>query len=100
MFKEFFLSVNSTNFIESDGVFSVGPPSPSVGATDSEVGSLQRSQTFGQKIMGNMRDNLLTRSFTSKPKNFTSDAAVPSSPSKVRFSNVYAYYESLFLITS
>ncbi|XP_047971675.1 LOW QUALITY PROTEIN: brefeldin A-inhibited guanine nucleotide-exchange protein 5-like [Salvia hispanica] len=64
---------------------SQGPPSPSVGATDSEVGSLQRSQTFGQKIMGNMRDNLLTRSFTSKPKNFTSDAAVPSSPSKVLF---------------
>ncbi|XP_042002485.1 brefeldin A-inhibited guanine nucleotide-exchange protein 5-like isoform X2 [Salvia splendens] len=61
---------------------SQAPPSQSAGATESEVGSLQRSQTFGQKIMGNMRDNLLTRSFTSKPKNFTSDAAVASSPSK------------------
>ncbi|XP_042038704.1 brefeldin A-inhibited guanine nucleotide-exchange protein 5-like isoform X1 [Salvia splendens] len=61
---------------------SQGPPSPSAGATESEVGSLQRSQTFGQKIMGNMRNNLLTRSFTSKPKKFTSDAAVASSPSK------------------
>ncbi|KAL1552145.1 brefeldin A-inhibited guanine nucleotide-exchange protein 5-like isoform X1 [Salvia divinorum] len=61
---------------------SQGPPSPSATATESEGGSLQRSQTFGQKIMGNMRDNLLTRSFTSKPKNSTSDAAVASSPSK------------------
>ncbi|XP_057802169.1 brefeldin A-inhibited guanine nucleotide-exchange protein 5-like isoform X2 [Salvia miltiorrhiza] len=57
---------------------SQGMPSPSARATESDGGSIQRSQTFGQKIMGNM----FMRSFTSKPKNFTSDAAVASSPSK------------------
>lgn len=59
--------------------FSVGMPSPSAGATESDGGSLQRSQTFGQKIMG----NLFVRSFTSKPKNLTPE--VVSSPSKVSF---------------
>ncbi|KAG8380375.1 hypothetical protein BUALT_Bualt06G0008900 [Buddleja alternifolia] len=54
---------------------SEGAPSPS-------GGDIQRSQTIGQKIMGNMRDNLFTRSFTSKPKTLTSDVMVPSSPSK------------------
>lgn len=43
---------------------------------------LDRSQTIGQKIMGNMMDNRLFRSFTSKPKIQASDI-LPTSPSKV-----------------
>ncbi|XP_020551182.1 brefeldin A-inhibited guanine nucleotide-exchange protein 5 isoform X2 [Sesamum indicum] len=62
---------------------SEGIPSPS-GRTmrPTEDGGVQRNQTFGQKIMGNMMDNLFMRSFSSKPKNRTSDVMVPSSPSK------------------
>lgn len=61
----------------------VGLPSPS-GATRSIDGEgLQRNQTFGQKFMGNMMDNVFTRSFTSKPKNQTSDITQLHSPSKV-----------------
>ncbi|KAL8532969.1 hypothetical protein ACS0TY_009290 [Phlomoides rotata] len=56
---------------------SEGTPSPS------GRGGLQRSQTFGQKIMENMMDNMFVRSFTSKPKIRTSDVSLPSSPSKV-----------------
>ncbi|KAD5802636.1 hypothetical protein E3N88_13996 [Mikania micrantha] len=44
--------------------------------------SLQRSQTIGQRLMGNMRDNVLVRSFSLKPKNLTSDAIILASPSK------------------
>ncbi|XP_024984145.1 brefeldin A-inhibited guanine nucleotide-exchange protein 5-like [Cynara cardunculus var. scolymus] len=44
--------------------------------------SLRRSQTIGQKLMGNMMDNLLVRSFTSKPKNTVLDAIIPASPAK------------------
>ncbi|PIN05244.1 Guanine nucleotide exchange factor [Handroanthus impetiginosus] len=61
---------------------SEGMPSPSGRSTKPADGGFQRSQTLGQKIMGNMKDNMFTRSFTSKPKNFTSDVIVPSSPSK------------------
>ncbi|KAL0340813.1 UNVERIFIED_CONTAM: Brefeldin A-inhibited guanine nucleotide-exchange protein 5 [Sesamum radiatum] len=59
---------------------SEGIPSPS-GRTmrPTEDGGLPRNQTFGQKIM----DNLFMRSFSSKPKNRTSDVMVPSSPSKI-----------------
>ncbi|CAA0841110.1 HOPM interactor 7 [Striga hermonthica] len=60
---------------------SEGMPSPSrraEGTPDSD-NHLPRSQTFGQKIIG----NLFVRSFSSKPKNFAADAIVPSSPSKV-----------------
>ncbi|KAK4784611.1 hypothetical protein SAY86_018979 [Trapa natans] len=46
-----------------------------------ESGGLQRSQTLGQRIMGNI-DNLLLRNLTSKPKGRPSDASVPSSPAK------------------
>ncbi|KAL6565292.1 hypothetical protein OROGR_002243 [Orobanche gracilis] len=61
-----------------------GTPSPSNRAVrTTDGGDIQSSQTFGQKILGNMRDNLFVRSFTSKPKNLASDAVVPSSPSKV-----------------
>ncbi|KAL3650082.1 Brefeldin A-inhibited guanine nucleotide-exchange protein 5 [Castilleja foliolosa] len=62
---------------------SEGMPSPSgrtTRATDDDI--LQRSQTFGQKIMGNMMDNLFLRSFSSKPKTPTFDLMIPSSPSK------------------
>ncbi|KAK4487864.1 hypothetical protein RD792_003601 [Penstemon davidsonii] len=61
---------------------SVGLPSPSGVTRSTDGGSLQRSQTIGQKIMGNMMDNLFVRSFTSKPKNLTSDVQLLSSPSK------------------
>ncbi|KAI3739034.1 hypothetical protein L2E82_29391 [Cichorium intybus] len=44
--------------------------------------SLQRTQTVGQRLMGNMRDSLLVRSFTSKPKNQILDALIPPTPSK------------------
>ncbi|KAK6144909.1 hypothetical protein DH2020_021729 [Rehmannia glutinosa] len=62
---------------------SEGMPSPSGQITRPTDGEgLQRSQTIGQKIMGNMMDNLFMRSFTSKPKNHTSDVMIPSSPAK------------------
>uniref|UniRef100_A0A2P2KPC1 Brefeldin A-inhibited guanine nucleotide-exchange protein 5 n=4 Tax=Rhizophora mucronata TaxID=61149 RepID=A0A2P2KPC1_RHIMU len=48
-----------------------------------EAAGLQRSQTIGQKIVGNMMDNLFMRSFTSKPKGRASDASIPSSPIKL-----------------
>ncbi|PIN20402.1 Guanine nucleotide exchange factor [Handroanthus impetiginosus] len=62
---------------------SEGVPSPSGRITrPTDGGGFQRSQTLGQKIMGNMMDNVFVRSFTSKPKNHTSDMIMPSSPSK------------------
>ncbi|CAI9090751.1 OLC1v1025581C1 [Oldenlandia corymbosa var. corymbosa] len=73
-------TTNSGHDIEG----SEGASSPSVrGQIPTDAGGLQRSQTFGQKIMGNMMDNLLVRSFTSKPKNPTTDTLVPSSPAKL-----------------
>ncbi|CAA6658725.1 unnamed protein product [Spirodela intermedia] len=64
--------------------FYVGSPSPSVRSQKSaESDYLPRSQTFGQRIIGNMMDNLLVRSFTSKSKSSVADAALPSSPVKV-----------------
>ncbi|KAI3459082.1 hypothetical protein Pfo_015745 [Paulownia fortunei] len=74
-------SLETVHLADIEG--SQGMPSPSdraIRPTDS--GGLHRSQTLGQKIMGNMKDNLFVRSFTSKPKNLTSDVMVPSSPSK------------------
>ncbi|XWS72348.1 hypothetical protein CRYUN_Cryun02cG0032400 [Craigia yunnanensis] len=63
---------------------SEGVPSPSGRAQKSaEAGSLQRSQTIGQRIMGNMMDNLFLRSLTSKSKSRTLDIPVPSSPPKL-----------------
>nr|XP_009397789.1 PREDICTED: brefeldin A-inhibited guanine nucleotide-exchange protein 5-like [Musa acuminata subsp. malaccensis] len=67
-----------TNLDESDGL-----PSPSGNKQKPAVAvSVQRSQTFGQRIMGNMMDNLLLRSFTSKSKNDTDDLG-PVSPVKI-----------------
>ncbi|XP_059277441.1 brefeldin A-inhibited guanine nucleotide-exchange protein 5 [Lycium ferocissimum] len=60
-----------------------GMPSPS-GRFDKPTvpEGLDRSQTIGQKIMGNMMDNRFIRSFTSKPKIQASDN-LPTSPSKL-----------------
>ncbi|KAL6501089.1 Brefeldin A-inhibited guanine nucleotide-exchange protein 5 [Orobanche hederae] len=67
--------------METEG--SEGMPSPSGRTTRAtDDGGLQRSQTFGQRIMGNMMDNLFLRSFTSKSKDHTSHVMIPSSPSK------------------
>ncbi|WVZ66373.1 hypothetical protein U9M48_015604 [Paspalum notatum var. saurae] len=57
---------------------SEGSPSPS-GRTQHAVSP--RGQSFGQRIMGNMMDNLLVRSLTSKSKGRADDIA-PSSPVK------------------
>nr|XP_043623310.1 brefeldin A-inhibited guanine nucleotide-exchange protein 5-like [Erigeron canadensis] len=57
-------------------------PSPGKLQKASEAVDLQRSQTISQRLMGNMMDNLFTRTFTSKPKNPTLDSAIPASPSK------------------
>ncbi|KAF5204476.1 Brefeldin a-inhibited guanine nucleotide-exchange protein [Thalictrum thalictroides] len=61
---------------------SAGFPSPR-GQKAVEGVALQRTQTFGQRIMGNMMDNLLLRSLTSKSRNSPSDALTPSSPVKI-----------------
>lgn len=60
-----------------------GMPSPSGRSEKPTVlEGLDRSQTIGQKIMGNMMDNRFIRSFTSKPKIQASDI-LPTSPSKL-----------------
>ncbi|KAI4344676.1 hypothetical protein L6164_011875 [Bauhinia variegata] len=63
---------------------SEGFPSPS-GRTEKprDAVGLQQSQTFGQRIMGNMMDNIFRRNLTSKSKNQLSDASQPHSPVKV-----------------
>ncbi|XP_068664277.1 brefeldin A-inhibited guanine nucleotide-exchange protein 5-like isoform X2 [Aristolochia californica] len=58
---------------------SEGPSSPKPAETE----SLERSQTFGQRLMGNMMDNLLLRNLTSKSRNRPAEALVPSSPTKI-----------------
>lgn len=68
----------SVDLHESEGQ----TPSPGKIQKTSEAADLQRSQTIGQRFMGNMMDNVFTRTFTSKPKNPASDAVVPASPSK------------------
>ncbi|KAI5415380.1 brefeldin A-inhibited guanine nucleotide-exchange protein 5 [Lathyrus oleraceus] len=72
-------SVSQTNVDQSEGL-----PSPS-GRTPkaADEGGLQRSQTFGQRIMGNMMENIFLRNLTSKSKNPISDASLPSSPVRV-----------------
>lgn len=63
---------------------SEGLPSPSGrGQEPAEGRDLQRTQTFGQRFMGNMMDNLLLRNLTSKQRNSPSDASIPSSPVKI-----------------
>ncbi|GKV00013.1 hypothetical protein SLEP1_g12776 [Rubroshorea leprosula] len=63
---------------------SEGIPSPSGRSQKAaEAGGLQRSQTIGQRFMGNMMDNLFLRSLTSKSKNPTPEISIPSSPTKV-----------------
>lgn len=61
-----------------------GLPSPSGKVQrSSEPVNLHNSQSIGQRLMGNMMDNLFLRSLTSKSKGRSSDASVPSSPIKV-----------------
>ncbi|KAG6582539.1 Brefeldin A-inhibited guanine nucleotide-exchange protein 5, partial [Cucurbita argyrosperma subsp. sororia] len=60
-----------------------GLQSPSARTRAAEPGSLLRSQTIGQRIMGNMMDNIFVRSLTSKSKGRASDVSVPSSPIKL-----------------
>ncbi|KAI3852910.1 hypothetical protein MKW92_028882 [Papaver armeniacum] len=87
-----------SNLEESEGL-----PSPSGQAQKPAVGgSLQRSQTLGQRIMGNMTDNLLLRNLTSKSKILPLDTAGLSS--LVKMPNVIepdsnAEEESLLLTT-
>lgn len=67
----------------------IGLPSPSGRSQKhGEDDDLQRSQTFGQRIMGNMRDSLFVRSFTAKPKSRTSDV-LSYSPSKVTLLSIH-----------
>ncbi|KAL2555467.1 HOPM interactor 7 [Forsythia ovata] len=78
------LDHNHETGLRADMEGSEGTPSPSGRATKpTDAGGLQRSQTIGQKIMGNMMENIFVRSFTSKPKIRTSDVLSPSSPSKL-----------------
>ncbi|GAU16778.1 hypothetical protein TSUD_200210 [Trifolium subterraneum] len=72
-------SVSQTNGDQSEGL-----PSPS-GRTPkaADGGGLQRSQTLGQRIMGNVMDNIFLRNLTSKAKSPISDASQPSSPVRV-----------------
>lgn len=72
-------SVSQTNVDQSEGL-----PSPSGRTPKAADGaSLQRSQTLGQRIMGNMMENIFLRNLTSKSKSPISDASQPSSPAKV-----------------
>lgn len=76
-------NLNASMVQETDPEISGGEMSPSRRSQKvSEAEGLQRSQTFGQKIVGNMRDNIFTRSFTSKPKIQDQDVSTPTSPSK------------------
>ncbi|WRX32521.1 Mon2 [Theobroma cacao] len=75
---------NQESGLQSNPDGSEGVPSPSGRSQKSaEAGSLQRSQTIGQRIMGNMMDNLFRRSLTSKSKSRASEISVPSSPPKL-----------------
>ncbi|XP_061361482.1 brefeldin A-inhibited guanine nucleotide-exchange protein 5 [Gastrolobium bilobum] len=69
-------SVSQANVDQSEGL-----PSPS-GRTPkaADGGGLQRNQTLGQRIMGNMMDNLFLRNLTSKSKSHIPDTSQPSSP--------------------
>ncbi|KAL8153523.1 hypothetical protein V2J09_011283 [Rumex salicifolius] len=58
---------------------SEGLPSPSTMSLKSpDARDLQRNQTIGQRIMGNVMDNIFLRSFTSKPKSQDLDASLQS----------------------
>ncbi|XP_039031733.1 brefeldin A-inhibited guanine nucleotide-exchange protein 5-like [Hibiscus syriacus] len=77
---------NQESGLQSNPNGSEGIPSPSDKAQKSaEAASLQRIQTIGQRIMGNMMDNLFLRSRSAKSKSGTSDIPFPSSPLKEMF---------------
>ncbi|KAF7837607.1 brefeldin A-inhibited guanine nucleotide-exchange protein 5-like [Senna tora] len=70
---------------------SEGLPSPSGRSPrPADAGGLQRNQTLGQRIMGNVMDNLFLRNLTSKSRNRTPDASQPSSPAMVADADVDA----------
>lgn len=60
-------------------------------ASEPESENLQRNQTFGQRVMGNMMDNIFLRSFASKPKIQSEDVSTPSSPLKVKLFCMYFF---------
>ncbi|GAB4845824.1 Brefeldin A-inhibited guanine nucleotide-exchange protein 5 [Ancistrocladus abbreviatus] len=64
---------------KSDGSEGLSSPSKRY-QNAAEAGDLQRTQTFGQRIMGNVMDNLFLRSFTSRSKYHEVDASLPSQP--------------------
>lgn len=71
-------SVSQINVDQYEGL-----PSPSGRTPRAADGvGLQRSQTLGQRIMGNMMENIFLRNIT-KSKSRISDASQPSSPVKV-----------------
>ncbi|XVE53803.1 hypothetical protein DITRI_Ditri03aG0031500 [Diplodiscus trichospermus] len=73
---------NQESGLQSIADGSEGTPSASgISEKSTEAGSLQRSQTIGQRIMGNMMDNLFLRSLTSKSKDH--EIPVLSSPPKL-----------------
>ncbi|XP_050218779.1 brefeldin A-inhibited guanine nucleotide-exchange protein 5 [Mercurialis annua] len=70
--------------VVQDHIQELGSPSNNDGSEGKgHKPDLQRTQTIGQKIMGNMMDNLFLRNLTSKSKAPASDASVPSSPIKI-----------------
>ncbi|XP_057747505.1 brefeldin A-inhibited guanine nucleotide-exchange protein 5 [Arachis stenosperma] len=71
-------SASHTNVEQSEGL-----PSPSGRTPRAADGGLHRSQTLGQRIMGNMMDNLFLRNLTSKSKSGVPDASQPTSPVRV-----------------
>lgn len=78
---------------------SEGLPSPSQNSTDS--GELQKNQSLGQRIMGNVMENRFLRSFTSKGKSEEVGVAVQSQtelPETVEF-DTKDEVESLLLTT-
>lgn len=75
--------------VRNEILYIVGLQSPSARTRAAEPGNLLRSQTIGQRIMGNMMDNIFVRSLTSKSKGRASDVSVPSSPIKVLYLNIF-----------
>ncbi|KAL2937664.1 Brefeldin A-inhibited guanine nucleotide-exchange protein 5 [Bienertia sinuspersici] len=99
-------SVNSRQFDgnESDNLHSEaseGLPSPSPSQKPNDSEELQRNQSLGQRIMGNVMENRFLRSFTSKAKYDEVDVAVQSQtelPETVEF-DTKDEVESLLLTT-
>ncbi|XP_028759990.1 brefeldin A-inhibited guanine nucleotide-exchange protein 5 [Neltuma alba] len=72
-------SGSQTNSDRSEGLPSPSGRSP----RPADAAGLKRNQTLGQRIMGNMMDNLFLRNLTSKSQSRPSDASQPPSPAMV-----------------